>query len=586
MAHWGVGACLADDMGLGKTLQALAVLLERAARGPALVVAPTSVCFNWVRETGRFCPGLRPVLFREGDRAATLSALGPGDLLVCSYGLLVRHAEELKGRRFATLVLDEAQAVKNPATRRARAARDLDAEWKLALTGTPVENHLGELWSLFRILTPGLLGSWEQFRERFANPIERTRDAGRRAALARVVRPFVLRRLKSEVARDLPARTELRREVRLSTAERRLYDEARLAALAAIGGAGASAEGGDRRFVVLAALTRLRQLACHPRLLDPESKLPSAKLSELLELVGELRENGHRALVFSQFTSHLALVREALEARGISYLYLDGQTPEAERVRRVDRFQRGEKELFLISLKAGGTGLNLTAADYVIHLDPWWNPAVEDQATDRAHRIGQSRPVTVYRLVSKGTIEESILALHGEKRDLVAGVLDGAAGTAGLSTEELLELLRGDADQADAEDEEPGDEPDGPQDSASGAGAAKPPERSRGSTAPEAAAPEAAPTGTGAQSAESLAAFAMRFEASLLGQVKPSTAKVYLSAAAQLFRWMEDQCGRLGEDIDAREIVGQLQRYENSVDSQLSPVTRTVMKRMRRFAAN
>ncbi|HEY3447276.1 MAG TPA: DEAD/DEAH box helicase [Myxococcales bacterium] len=441
MAHWGVGACLADDMGLGKTVQALAALLARRDRGPALVVAPTSVGFNWVRECERFTPGLRPVVFREGDRAATLKELGPGDLLVCSYGLLLRHAEDLQGVHFGTLVLDEAQAIKNPATKRARAARDLDAEWRVGLTGTPMENHLGELWSLLRVLTPGLLGSWEQFRDRFATPIERHKDPARREALAKVVRPFILRRGKAQVAPELPPRTELRRAVTLSAAERRLYEEARMAAVADLSGA-AGGEAADKRFAVLAALTRLRQLACNPKLYDPGSKVPSSKLKALVELVGELREEGHRALVFSQFTSHLALVREALEEEGVKLLYLDGQTPEAERAKRVDAFQRGEGEAFLISLKAGGTGLNLTGADYVIHLDPWWNPAVEDQASDRAHRIGQTRPVTVYRLVSTGTIEEAILSLHEEKRDLVSGVLGGTGAAAKLSTEELLALIR------------------------------------------------------------------------------------------------------------------------------------------------
>ena len=445
LSEWGVGGCLADDMGLGKTLQALALLLTRAPRGPSLVVAPTSVCFNWVRETERFAPLLRPALYRESDRATVLASLGPNDLLIASYGLVVRHAKELAAHSFATLVLDESQAIKNAQTRRARAVRDLDAEWRVALTGTPIENHLGELWSLFRTVAPGLLGSWEQFRERFAVPIERDRDPARRKALARLVRPFILRRSKAEVAPELPARTEIRRPIILSAPERQNYEEARLAIVAALA-AGAS-NGGlrppeQRRFQVLAAITRLRQLACNPRLFDPDSRAPSAKLDSFLELVDELRENGHRALVFSQFTSHLALVRRALDERTIPYLYLDGQTPAADREKRVDAFQRGEGDLFLISLKAGGTGLNLTAADYVVHLDPWWNPAVEDQATDRAHRIGQTRPVTVYRLISAGTIEEAILSLHERKRDLVAGLLDGSDAAGKLSTDELVDLIR------------------------------------------------------------------------------------------------------------------------------------------------
>ncbi|MCY1017199.1 DEAD/DEAH box helicase [Pyxidicoccus sp. MSG2] len=438
LAEWGAGACLADDMGLGKTLQALALLLHRAGEGPALVVAPTSVGFNWVREAARFAPSLRVHSYREAEREALLDALGPGDVLVVSYGLLVRDAERFAGVAFATLIVDEAQAVKNPDTARARAVRAVKAEARVALTGTPVENSLSELWSLYALLFPGLLGSRESFRERFAVPIERERSAHARASLARVVRPFLLRRTKAQVARELPARLETVVPVSLSEGERRLYDDVRLAALARLG----ERPGPEERFAMLAALTRLRLAACHPRLVDGDSPLPSSKLEQLLELVDAVRAAGGKALVFSQFVKHLALVRQALEARGVSMQYLDGQTPPAERQARVEAFQRGEGELFLISLKAGGTGLNLTAADHVIHLDPWWNPAVEDQATDRAHRIGQTKPVTVSRLVSEGTLEEAILALHAEKRELADSLLSEADGAAALSPEQLLALLR------------------------------------------------------------------------------------------------------------------------------------------------
>ncbi len=442
LASWGVGACLADDMGVGKTIQALALLRERADKGPALVLAPTSVAWNWIREARRFTPSLQPILYHEVDRAETLERLGPGDVLVVSYGLLVRHAEELAQITFGTLILDEAQAIKNPATQRARAAGALQADFRVALTGTPVENRLAELWSLFRIIVPGLLGSWDRFRGRYASPIERERDPERQAALARLVRPFILRRVKGEVARELPARTEIRQEIELSPAERDLYEQVRHAVIAELGRPAPPEGAHHRRFQVLAALTRLRQLACHPRLVDPTSKIPSAKLERCMELIDELREGGHRALVFSQFTSHLALVREALAEAEIPFLYLDGATPPARRRELCDAFQRGEADVFLVSLKAGGTGLNLTAADYVIHLDPWWNPSVEDQATDRAHRIGQDRPVTVYRLVARETVEESILALHADKRSLVAGILEGADASPTLSTEDLLALLR------------------------------------------------------------------------------------------------------------------------------------------------
>jgi superfamily II DNA or RNA helicase len=440
IAAWAGGACLADDMGLGKTIQAIALLLDRARHGPALVIAPTSATYNWLDELRRFAPTLRPVLYTE--QRGQLAALRKHDVVVASYGLLVRDADALAAVRFGTLVLDEAQALKNPGTHRARAARRLDAGFRLALSGTPLENHLGELWSLCSIICPGLLGSWEQFRERFATPIERGKDPEARAALARVLRPFLLRRTKAEVARELPPRIEIAVPIALSAEEQAMYDDARLAAVAELTGQGADAAGEDRRFAILAALTRLRLLACHPRLHDPTSKLPSSKLRRLLELLEELRSEGHRALVFSQFTSHLALVREELERVGLRALYLDGATPAAERAARIRAFQAGDGDAFLISLKAGGTGINLTAADYVIHLDPWWNPAVEDQATDRAHRIGQTRPVTVYRLIARGTIEEQILALHRDKRALVAGVLEGTGAAARLSARDLLALLR------------------------------------------------------------------------------------------------------------------------------------------------
>jgi len=434
LAAWSPGAVLADDMGLGKTVQALALLLDRQAQGPALVVAPTSVEGNWLREAERFAPGLRCKTYRHQGRAKLLEDLAAGDVLILSYDLLVRDADSVAKVPFATLVLDEAHAVKNATTLRAKAVANLQADFRVALTGTPVENHAGELWALMRGTVPGLLGSWEQFRDRFAAPEQRP-------ALARAIRPFVLRRLKSEVAKELPARTEIVVDIELTPGERRLYDEVRLACVAELSGELGSVPPEQRRFLVLAAITRLRQLACHPRLHDENSALPSAKLARLEELLTVLREEGHRALVFSQFTRHLALVRKRLDELGFTHRYLDGQTPAQQRLAEVDAFQRGEGEVFLLSLKAGGTGLNLTAADYVIHLDPWWNPAVEDQATDRAHRIGQTRPVTVYRLVTRGTIEEPILQLHAQKRDLVAGLLDGTGQAEGLTVEDLLALL-------------------------------------------------------------------------------------------------------------------------------------------------
>ncbi len=445
LAGWGAGGCLADDMGLGKTVQTIAMLLDRRGLGPALVVAPTSVALNWVSELERFAPDLSPhVLADGGERAALIARLGAGDVLITTYALLARELELLRSRRFATLVFDEAQALKNASTQRAQAARQLVADFKLALSGTPLENHLGELWSLFAAVFPPLLGPWESFRAAYATPIERQRDPEAQAALSRLIRPFILRRRKHEVARELPARTEITVTVPLSAEERRLYEDVRLAAIARLEDLlpALGLDPGQGRIQVLAELTRLRLAACHPRLNDPTSAVPSAKLGRLLELVEELRAEGHRALVFSQFVRHLALVREALDAAGVSYQYLDGSTPAPRRAEQVAAFQAGQGDLFLISLKAGGLGLNLTAADYVIHLDPWWNPAVEDQASDRAHRIGQTRPVTIYRLVAAATIEDKILALHGDKRALVASVLDGTDRAAALTTDDLMALLR------------------------------------------------------------------------------------------------------------------------------------------------
>ena len=438
LAHWSPGACLADDMGLGKTVQALALLLRRAADGPALVVAPTSVGFNWVRETERFAPGLEVVAYRGTRRKHLLGRARAGVVFVTSYDLLVRD-EGLQAIGWNTLVLDEAQAIKNPTTKRARACRDLEAGFKLALTGTPVENRVSELWSLFRVLTPGLLGSAESFRDRFAKPIELDQAREPREALSALIRPFVLRRLKREVATELPERTEVVVLVEPSKAEQQLYDRVRLAALESL----TNREAPGWRFSALQALTRLRQLACHPQLVLPDSAVPSSKLEAVLERLETLRDEGHRALIFSQFVGHLKLLRASLDEQGVSYRYLDGSTPATKRQQEVDAFQDGEGEVFLISLKAGGTGLNLTAATYVLHLDPWWNPAVEDQATDRTHRIGQTHAVTVYRFVTEGTVEQSIVELQAEKRELAEALLSGTDTSAALGPDELLGLLTG-----------------------------------------------------------------------------------------------------------------------------------------------
>lgn len=438
-SRFAPGACLADEMGLGKTAQAIALLEARAGDGPALVVAPTSVVDNWLTELARFGRTLEGSAYRGASRGALLDGLGPRRVLVTSYELLVRDAARFEGVRFATQIIDEAQLVKNARTRRAQVVAGIDAGFRLALSGTPVENRLGDLWSLFHLVAPGLLGSWARFRSLFAVPIERYADEARASALRALVAPLVLRRTKREVAPELPPRTEVVHTVALSEVERSLYDAALRQARKAIGRR--RRDDAARTAQILAELTRLRQLACHPRLVLEDERMTSSKLAAFLELVDDVVPRGHRLLVFSQFTRHLALVREALAARGISSLYLDGATPGRERMALVERFQAGEARLFLISLKAGGAGLNLTAADYVVHLDPWWNPAAEDQASDRAHRIGQTSPVTIVKLVALDTIEEKVLALHAEKRRLAAAAVDDDVLAAGALDTTALEAL-------------------------------------------------------------------------------------------------------------------------------------------------
>ncbi len=436
-AEWGVGACLADDMGLGKTIQALALLLLRAAQGPALVVAPTSVTYNWLQEAVRFAPTLKIWDLREHPRSQLLGKVAAGDLVVCSYGLLVNEIAQLEKVEWATVLLDEAQAIKNSSSQRNLAACRLKASARVATTGTPLENRLDELWALFRFLNPGLLGGQERFRQRFVLPIEND-DAHARKTLRRLIHPFLLRRTKSQVLSELPPRTEVTLEVPMSAEERAFYEALRRRAVDQLQGDQADA------IHVLAELTRLRRACCHPGLVDKNLRGPGSKQQTLLSLLVELKQGGHRALVFSQFVEHLSLIRPLLEAAGFTFQYLDGSTPARLRKQQVDRFQAGESDLFLISLKAGGVGLNLTAADYVVHLDPWWNPAVEDQASDRAHRIGQKRPVTVYRLVAQNTVEDKIVALHARKRELAQSLLEGTETPARLDAEAMLALIRED----------------------------------------------------------------------------------------------------------------------------------------------
>ena len=445
LAHWGVGACLADDMGLGKTLQTLALLLHRGQDGAALVVAPTSVTGNWEAETARFAPDLEVVRYTGSAdaRADILEGLGPNQICVVSYGLLQNDITSFCARRWHTVVVDEAQAIKNATTHRSRAVRELNADFRLATTGTPIENNLMDLHSLFGFLNPGLLGNAAQFRDRFALPIERDSDDDVRAHLRRLISAFVLRRTKKEVLKDLPPRTEITLPVELSEPEAALYEALRRQAVQALAGtSGKPQNAGQQHFQVLAQLTKLRLACCNPKLVQDAIPMESSKLAVFARTLDELLRNQHKVLVFSQFVSHLGLIRDYLDEAKVSYQYLDGQTRANQRTERIAKFQAGEGDVFLISLKAGGTGLNLTAADYVIHMDPWWNPAVEDQASDRAHRIGQTRPVTIYRLVTKGTIEEQIVDLHHHKRDLADRLLEGSDASARLDANALLQLIQ------------------------------------------------------------------------------------------------------------------------------------------------
>ncbi|MCB9759669.1 MAG: DEAD/DEAH box helicase [Alphaproteobacteria bacterium] len=425
----GLAGILADDMGLGKTLQALCAIA--GLKGRCLVIAPTSVLGSWAAEARRFLPGLSVCVY-HGQRRV----MDPDARLVISSYALLRLDEALSAERWAAVVLDEAQAIKNPESQTAQAAFQLDTERRLSMTGTPVENRLDELWSQLHFLMPGFLGGRTSFRDRYGKPIA-LGDAGAAQALQRRVRPFVLRRRKQDVARDLPPRTDLVLPCTLPDRQREVYEAVRLAAREEV----AAMVGAGRTLQVLELLLRLRQAACHPGLLpgrDPSE--PSGKLDELLQRLDEIAAEGHRALVFSQWTSFLDLIQAGLDDAGLSWCRLDGSTRDRQAV--VDRFQADDgPPVFLISLRAGGTGLTLTAADYVFHTDPWWNPAVEQQATDRAHRIGQDKPVFSVRLIAEDTVEERILALQESKRALAEAALGDAAFLQGLSREDLLGLF-------------------------------------------------------------------------------------------------------------------------------------------------
>ncbi|MCF7730709.1 MAG: DEAD/DEAH box helicase [Akkermansiaceae bacterium] len=447
LATHGLHGILADDMGLGKTLQTLTHILTekdsgRSGGNPALVVAPTSVVPNWRAEALKFTPTLRVLVLAGPDRGRYFRSIPHADLVLTSFALLQRDIAKLATVTFHLVALDEAQNIKNPRAKVAQAACKLRAANRLCLSGTPIENHLGELWSLMRFLIPGFLGSEELFNSRYRKPIEKDGDAERNEALKRRVGPLILRRTKDQVATELPPKTELVHLIELHTSQKDLYETVRATMDKRVRQAIAARGLGQSQIVFLDALLKLRQICCDPRLLPDEFShhvRESAKLDFLTELLELLVEEGRRILLFSQFTTMLALIAEHLERTGVPYLKLTGASKD--RGKLVEDFQTGRIPLFLISLKAGGTGLNLTAADTVIHYDPWWNPAAEAQATDRAYRIGQDKPVFVHKLLCQDTVEERIHKLQQEKGKLAAGILANTDLATGLDPATVRALL-------------------------------------------------------------------------------------------------------------------------------------------------
>jgi superfamily II DNA or RNA helicase len=445
-AH-GAGGVLADDMGLGKTLQTIAHVLAEKEAGrldrPALIVTMTSVLGNWSRELAKFAPSLKVVSLRGAGRRARFAEIASHDVVLTTYPLLARDRDELAAHEYHLLVLDEAHAIKNAQAQAHDAARAIHARHRVCLTGTPIENHLGELWSLLDFLNPGMLGDADRFRADFRVPIEVHGEVARLEALRDQVRPYILRRTKDIVAPELPAKTEIVRAVDLTGAQRDLYESIRLAAHTEVRQHIRARGFGASTIQILDALLKLRQVCCDPRLVASEAARAadeSAKLDLLSDLVQQQLSQGRRLLVFSQFARMLSLISERLLGHGIGHVTLTGST--ADRQRPIDAFERGRADVFLISLKAGGTGLNLTSADTVIHYDPWWNPAAQAQATDRAHRIGQTKPVFVFNLIAAGSVEERMLALQTHKRRLADAILaQGGSPTAPLTERDVDDLL-------------------------------------------------------------------------------------------------------------------------------------------------
>ncbi|MBQ8752681.1 MAG: DEAD/DEAH box helicase, partial [Clostridia bacterium] len=436
----GCGGIMADEMGLGKTLQTIALLLDAKEQGnstPSLVVCPTSLVLNWESEIRRFAPDLSvlSIIGSAEQREELLHSCGRYDVILTSYDMLKRDVALYAGRRFAYHILDEAQYIKNPHTQNARAVKAIASNQRFALTGTPIENRISELWSIFDFLMPGFLYSYSRFRSQFESPILRDGDDVAREQLRRLVEPFILRRLKQDVLQELPPKTEQVLLVPLNEEQRQLY-------AANLAQARQQVQiPGTNKMAVLALLTRLRQLCCDPALCYEDYRGGSAKLDSCMELLRQGVENGHKILVFSQFTSLLDLLQKQLSREHMRFYRLDGSTPKEQRATSIEAFNRDDTPVFLISLKAGGTGLNLVGADTVIHFDPWWNLAAQEQATDRAHRIGQTRPVQVIKLIAKDTVEERILQLQERKQGLADALIPTGEGLAGMTAEELRALL-------------------------------------------------------------------------------------------------------------------------------------------------
>lgn len=443
LSAWGAGACLADDMGLGKTLQAITFLLHKSGEGPSLVVAPKSVLPNWTAELHRFAPSLKVInINSESNREKALSKAQAGSVVLCTYGVLGTQGELLAEKPWNVVCLDEAHQIKNRNTIASRAVMQLNAANRLILTGTPLQNNLGELWNLFQFINPGLLGTWSAFHDTYM--VAELNDEHRHL-LKETTRPFILRRTKQEVLHELPEKIIQEQMVELSDNEMKVYEEMRRKAELKFKKVKDKKEKEDAKKLNLnffSELMKLRQAACSMKLVHEQWTQPSSKITELLRIIDELTANpDNNIIVFSQFTSLLDLVKPELEKRGLEYLYLDGQTPLEKRQQYVDDFQKGRCRLFLSSLKAGGLGVNLTAANYVILLDPWWNPAIENQAMDRAHRLGQQRAVTVIRLISAQTIEEKILHLHDDKQHLTDDILEGTGESSKLTYEDVMDMV-------------------------------------------------------------------------------------------------------------------------------------------------